>query len=120
MTWTKDEEHLCLQMIRQGKNYAEIATALGREKNSVASFVKHKRQRDPSIWKKIAKASATTHQKCETCYYASGAVKNGFKCPWADRLEPVPGWDATPTIKNNQISYSESFEIRDCPHYEEG
>lgn len=124
MRWSREEELACHQMIRQGMSYSQIGEVLGRDKDSVAHFVCAKRKKDPGTWRRYATKNAPSKQKCNDCFYASGARKNGWKCPWADRLEPVKGWDATPTTtteKHTTVeSVIESFDIRDCPHYEFG
>ncbi len=111
-------------MIRQGLSYSEIGYVLGRDKESVSHFVCAKRKKDPGVWRKYATKKAPSTQKCNTCYYASGAKKNGWKCPWADRLEPVEGWDAIPSDKTESHGKVETvihtFDIRDCPRYERG
>lgn len=124
MRWTIEEERSCLRMIRAGMTYDEIGETLGRNSDSIAHYVHWKRKKEPGIWRKIGTKGMPKRQLCETCYYASGAIKNGFKCPWADRFEPVEGWDASPTRKRNQYGktfvYVDSYIIRVCPHYEEG
>lgn len=66
-------------------------------------------------------------QPCWEC--SKGAA--GSDCPWANNLQPVPGWDAKEVIvKHNQWSYKKngkkvhrvteikSYEIYSCPLYE--
>jgi len=53
------------------------------------------------------------HQLCTSCARAVGF------CSWSKRLEPVEGWDATPTnIKavSNNTAYT-SYRIKACPLY---
>lgn len=63
---------------------------------------------------------------CTECFYGAGATDcSGWKCPWADRLEPVPGWIAYAREywTHNGSKYSSlsvTFEIEDCPHFAEG
>ena len=54
-------------------------------------------------------------QICWNCgNYAGG-------CEWADKFEPVPGWDATPTIVDSGAErYAKSYCIRECPKFTEG
>lgn len=124
--WTKAEEQKCLRMIRNGKKYPEIAAALGLYPDQVKRFVYRKRLVEPEIWKKIANTGKKTKQKCTTCYYASGAInlETGWKCPWADRLEPMMDeWDASPTsylVDKKAKRVMHSFLIRDCKRYVEG
>ena len=108
-------------------SYSQIGEVLGRDKDSVAHFVCAKRKKDPGTWRRYATKNAPSKQKCNDCYYASGATKNGFKCPWADRLEPVPGWTATPrpyyinnTCGGVPPKLDTTYQVEACPHYEEG
>lgn len=66
--------------------------------------------------KKAPKGStaATYQQLCWDCASACGG------CEWSDHLEPVPGWDATPTERvlsdgTGGLRVITSYEIRDCP-----
>ena len=43
--------------------------------------------------KKAPKVEFQSKQPCWDCANACGG------CEWSDHLEPVPGWDATPTQK---------------------
>lgn len=61
-----------------------------------------------------------TMQPCWSCTkYAGG-------CSWTRKFEPIPGWDAVPTVKSgscrgNGVKYAaiETYEIRHCPEYED-
>lgn len=61
-----------------------------------------------------------TMQPCWSCKkYAGG-------CSWTRKFEPIPGWDAVPTVKSgscrgNGVKYAaiETYEIRHCPEYED-
>jgi hypothetical protein len=54
-------------------------------------------------------------QPCCTCSKAIGG------CAWADRFEPVAGWDAVPTIIRQEKGRDmDSFAILRCPDYEMG
>lgn len=57
-------------------------------------------------------------QPCWDCVNACGG------CEWADRLEPVPGWDATPTQRvlkcgggRGGTRIEASFVIHSCPKF---
>ena len=55
-------------------------------------------------------------QLCWTCQNACGG------CSWADRLEPVSGWTATPVImryKDKNMRDLETYSITACPEYTE-
>ncbi len=56
-------------------------------------------------------------QPCWTCKKCYG------DCNWSKKdPEPVPGWDATPTLKvqksTKRIYYMRSYAIHKCPEYE--
>lgn len=55
-------------------------------------------------------------QPCWNCQNATGG------CPWADSLEPVPGWEATPVSRpagsrKGVHRTIESYSIKYCPLY---
>lgn len=58
-------------------------------------------------------------QLCWTCANACGG------CEWSDHLEPVPGWDATPTSRVLKVGgkgkggtrVASSFVIHTCPKF---
>lgn len=72
--------------------------------------------------KKAPKGStAATYQQqlCWDCASACGG------CEWSDHLEPVPGWDATPTSRVLKVGgkgkggtrIASSFVIHYCPKF---
>ena len=55
---------------------------------------------------------------CLSCEWACGKDK---KCPWSNKFEPVPGWQAKPTkvqIRTEPLQYTDSFFVYQCPLYE--
>ena len=55
-------------------------------------------------------------QPCWSCQNATGG------CPWSDRLEPVPGWDAKPVRRPTGTSHEkrvimDTYAIKSCPMY---
>lgn len=74
--------------------------------------------------KKAPKGSAAPmyqQQLCWTCANACG----GCGCEWSDHLEPVPGWNATPTSRvlkaggkgKGGTRVASSFVIHTCPKF---
>ena len=69
--------------------------------------------------KKAPKVEFQSQQLCWTCANACGS------CEWSDHLEPVPGWDATPTSRVLKVGgkgkggtrVEASFVIRSCPKF---
>lgn len=67
--------------------------------------------------KKAPKIEYQSKQPCWDCVNACGG------CEWADRLEPVPGWDATPTQRvlkcgrKGGTQIEASFVIHSCPKF---
>lgn len=60
------------------------------------------------------KAKDTLCWSCEKC-------TGGSDCPWANRFEPVEGWDAVPTkIKMTPEKESDSFKVLSCPLFKRG
>lgn len=57
--------------------------------------------------------------KCWDCALATGSVDiddAGRGCPWARRLRPVPGWEATETkIRFSTKMRASSFIVHECP-----
>lgn len=57
-------------------------------------------------------------QLCETCQKAYGG------CSWTEvdengkvKFEPVPGWDAKPTLKIGGGATYTSYDVKSCPLY---
>ena len=47
--------------------------------------------------------------------------KPGVKgCPWSIAFRPVPGWEATPTVKYCSHTPYASYDIQKCPMWERG
>ena len=69
--------------------------------------------------KKPPKVEYQSTQLCWTCANACGG------CEWSDHLEPVPGWDATPTSRvlkaggkgKGGTRVASSFVIHTCPKF---
>ena len=69
--------------------------------------------------KKASKVEYRSTQLCWTCANACGG------CEWSDHLEPVPGWDATPTSRVLKVGgkgkggtrVASSFVIHYCPKF---
>lgn len=69
--------------------------------------------------KKPPKVEYQSMQLCWTCANACGG------CEWSDHLEPVPGWDATPTSRVLKVGgkgkggtrVASSFVIHTCPKF---
>lgn len=41
-------------------------------------------------------------------------------CPWSERFDPVPGWNATPTkipLYDGNGGYMDSFLVHECPMF---
>lgn len=51
---------------------------------------------------------------CANCKLACGTDQ----CCWADRLEPVPGWEADQTF--DQYGEPYSYHVRSCPMFKKG
>ena len=50
------------------------------------------------------------------CWDCANAANNG--CSWSDRLEPVDGWTAIPTVKSQfRCAPLHSFLVTDCPEF---
>lgn len=75
-----------------------------------------KQKKDPKGSAEIVYQST---QLCWTCANACGG------CEWSDHLEPVPGWDATPTSRVLKVGgkgkggtrVASSFVIHYCPKF---
>lgn len=51
--------------------------------------------------------NVSAEQPCWTCLNCYG------DCSWSRDFTPVKGWDATPSIKDDSVSY----KIKKCPEY---
>lgn len=77
-------------------------------------------RRYPSWEKETGEIEYQSKQLCWDCANACGG------CEWSDRLEPVPGWDATPTQRvlkyrrKGGTRVEASYIIRFCPKFRRG
>ena len=53
-------------------------------------------------------------QLCWSCVKACG----GSDCPWANKLKPVEGWTAKPSIVMSNYHQINTYRIIECPLYE--
>jgi hypothetical protein len=126
--WTDEEvRHLAL-MFRSGRTIKEIAAELGRTESAIQHKIKQKRTEEPHTWRVVSKKhSKRLTNPCADCLYGSGLIDSvsHWKCPWADRLMPVPGWDAEAVpyrVYNTNCAdrVDITFDIKSCPHFKEG
>lgn len=79
-------------------------------------------RRYPPREKKQKKASKIEYQSPQLCWDCAAAAGG---CEWSDHLEPVPGWDATPTSRVLKVGgkgkgstrVASSFVIHYCPKF---
>lgn len=79
-------------------------------------------RRYPPREKKQKKAPKVEYQSTQLCWTCANACGG---CEWSDHLEPVPGWDATPTSRVLKVGgkgkggtrIETSFMIRSCPKF---
>ncbi len=114
--WTQTEYNILRRMRFEGATWTEIGKRLGRTSDACINYAM---RRDQEHRKKVNLHSTI----CWECGRASGMTLNGIKCPWADRLEPVPGWEA---IATKYTSYNggkhgpdRSFIVNECPLFTE-
>lgn len=82
-------------------------------------------RRYPPREKKQKKAPKVEYQSTQLCWTCANACGG---CEWSDHLEPVPGWDATPTSRVLKVGgkgkggtrVASSFVIRACPKFRRG
>ena len=63
--------------------------------------------------KEIAKKYKKSTQKCWEC-------KNVATCEWGRLGKPVEGWKAKKIKAKNGKAFIETYDIKDCPKFEEG
>lgn len=63
--------------------------------------------------KKRKKRSGFKAKPPTLCWDCANATSP--KCPWADRGEPVPGWDAKPTKIKFSGEKTDSYLVIKCP-----
>lgn len=51
---------------------------------------------------------------CWTCKWAAG---KDYKCPWATRSKPVPGWEADECDLTISARSTTSYTVKKCPLY---
>lgn len=79
-------------------------------------------RRYPPREKKQKKAPKVEYQSTQLCWKCANACGG---CEWSDHLEPVPGWDATPTSRVLKVGgkgkggtrVASSFVIHYCPKF---
>ena len=79
-------------------------------------------RRYPPREKKQKKAHKVEYQSTQLCWTCDNACGG---CEWSDHLEPVPGWDATPTSRVLKVGgkgkggtrVASSFVIHYCPKF---
>lgn len=79
-------------------------------------------RRYPPREKKQKKAPKVEYQSTQLCWTCANACGG---CEWSDHLEPVPGWDATPTSRVLKVGgkgkdgtrVASSFVIHACPKF---
>ncbi len=65
----------------------------------------------------IANSLKAKDTLCWRCEKATG----GSDCPWANKLKPVEGWEAIPTILKMVVSKkSDSYKVLNCPLFKRG
>jgi hypothetical protein len=82
-------------------------------------------RRYPPREKKQKKAPKVEYQSTQLCWTCANACGG---CEWSDHLEPVPGWDATPTSRVLKVGgkgkggtrVASSFVIHSCPKFRRG
>lgn len=82
-------------------------------------------RRYPPREKKQKKAPKVEYQSTQLCWTCANACDG---CEWSDHLEPVPGWDATPTSRVLKVGgkgkggtrVASSFVIHSCPKFRRG
>lgn len=112
--WSRRDDIILKRMRTEGASWKEIAAYLGRTEAGCAYRAAQLR---PSS---IPRPKTVTI--CENCGLASGRRDaDGNKCPWADRLEPVPGWEGVRVTRSDWSGADPregfTYFVRACPHY---
>lgn len=83
--------------------------------NKVAKATKRKPKKAVEIdeIEKRTGGGIGSQQLCWNCKRACNTADH--KCPWADRGEPIEGWNATPTRWKDRDIEMRSFDITECP-----
>lgn len=102
--WEARETELLRAMIKSGHTASEIMRKLRKR-----SWDVHGKAAELGLIIRRRK----TEQPCWSCKHATNKY---LVCPWADRLKPVKGWKA----KRFALECGSSYEISECPLYEEG
>ena len=75
-----------------------------------AWFDERSRNDRPKRKRKCGATTPTPASLCWDCQRAAGADR----CCWADKFEPVPGWDA---VKTKTMTGLTSYAVKNCPAF---
>ena len=112
---TEKDLKIAAQLWLDGFSWSEVAQTLNLDINSgtlniMASKFITKEQR----------SQRQTTKKEQLCWSCARALPNKG-CEWADKYEPVPGWEAIPTTRQQRgCAALHSYRITDCPKYYKG
>ena len=90
-------------------------------------YIAYRKKRDSIVYKKDGTESFKvvtdgmeiflSPRNGQLCTYCEKYAKG---CEWSERFEPVPGWEAVPTIINQKGKPIHSYRIIRCPKFVEG
>lgn len=101
--WTGEEDDRLEELAEAGKSRREIAAIMGRSESAIrqrCNMLDIKGQRK--------EREEPAEPKGTLCWRCNKACIRG--CSWAERFEPVPGWNATPNGR--------SYHVDACPEFE--
>lgn len=94
----------------------KICKYCGKEFKTSNSLKKFCSRKCAGIYSYNNKKKPTGDTICWDCKRATG----GQGCPWADKLEPVEGWEAEQTKIKYYLEEYASYKVKKCPLFKEG
>lgn len=119
------EKRVVKRMLVEGESQEAMAERLGRTKAEIRLYITRLENLRKNRITDGAGMTTRSDQLCWRCRIATGRLsrRTGEPCPWAEKGEPVEGWDAEMTRRQLTDAYGrrtqESWRIRRCPLFEE-
>lgn len=115
--WTSRERWIAREMYANGCTFTQIGDRLGKSKSAVKQYFYTHPEMYGAETPEAAESKPKRTVKAQLCVFCARA-SGGYGCPWADRLEPVPGWTAESVEPpESAMTGGAWYYITGCPLY---